>query len=340
MEKLKTNLKDILLLIGFTIAFIISLCFIGSVKEAVINAVKSCVFGIVPSLFTVCVLCGWATEYGIFDRVFRGTNINASIICAFILGNIGGYPIGAKTLCELVKKGKIASKEAEIALCCAFSPGPAFCIGVISPMVFGNSALGWIVYLSILLANLIIFFIYKKSFFKNENNIYESAVSFSDCMTSSVTSAAYSMTSICSAILFFSAVSAVISDLIPSIAGNNFIFALMEISSAARLSYNGLLTFVSITSILAFGGLCVLMQIKSLIGKSFSIKLFLKTRILQILLSALISSTLYILTKRYIPASAQEYTYIFTRSESFIPFICILGMTAISITCRKNQRRT
>lgn len=338
MTKRQSIIADYLMLIGFTVVFIISICFIGSVKEAVIASIKSCVFGIVPSLFPVCVLCGWATEYGVFDRAFKSSAISPSIICAFILGNIGGYPIGAKILCDLVKNGRITAKDAQKALCFSYSPGPAFCLGAVSPVVFRNSILGWITYFSIFLANLIIFIFYSKSFGKNTHQATKCAASFSDCLTSSVSSAAFSMISVCSAILFFSAVYAVISGLIPDGADKAVIYALMEISAVTGLSYKGLSSFVIINAILAFGGLCVFLQIKSLIGKSYSINLFLKTRLLHIALSALIGGSLFLAAKRYIPASAKEYTYAFTHSDSILPFICILGMTAISITYRKNQR--
>lgn len=339
MTKRQNTFKDIIMLIMFTAGFIISLCFIGSVKAAVLEAIKSCIYGIVPSLFAVCVLCGWAAEYGIFERAFAKSRINPSVICVFILGNIGGYPIGAKTLCDLTKKGRLTAAEAECALCFSFSPGPAFCLGAVSPVVFKNSTLGWCAYFAILLANLLLFIFYRKRFSKGNSNTSPSASSFSDCLTSSVSSAAYSMISICSAILFFSAVSAVIKELIPAISGENIIYALMEISSVTKLTYKGLSSFVIITVVLAFGGLCVFMQIKSLIGKSYSIKQFIKTRCIHIGLSALIGGTFYTIAKKYIAASAKEYTFAFSPTESILPFICILGMMAISITYRKNQRK-
>lgn len=338
-SKAKANAVDILFFIVFVTVFAVFLRYIAKVKEAVIEAGKACLYGIIPSLFAVCVLCSWAAEYGVFEKVFYKSKINPAILCAFILGNIGGYPIGAKILKDYVVKGRITREQAEKAICFAFSPGPAFCLGVVSPLVFHNTALGWIIYLSVFFSNAVIFLIFRKSFAESDGAVRKTTESFSDCLTNSVNSATYSMIAICSAILFFSAVSAVLRELLPCLSDKKIVYALMEISQVTGLKYSGLISFIIISAVISFGGLCVLLQVKSLIGKSFEIGLFLKTRVLQIGLASMFCGVTYSIAYRYIPAATNEYTYVFTQAHSILPFICTAGMTAISITYRKKQRK-
>ena len=74
----------------------LSVIYIDDVKTAVIKAVKSCAFTIVPSLFVMCVLSSAIMSSRAVKKALSVFRINSSILTAFILGNIGGYPIGTK----------------------------------------------------------------------------------------------------------------------------------------------------------------------------------------------------------------------------------------------------
>lgn len=333
MKRLK--LIDYFLLVFVGTVLVLTLVYVDDVKEAVISSVKSCVFTVIPSLFVVCVLAGATVDYSLIEKCFAKSRINPSVITAFILGNIGGYPVGAKTLKQLVESGRISRNEADKAICFSFASGPAFCLGIVSSLVFRSSILGLISFLSVLLANTVIFVFMAGNFTCKGRILYTDNPSFTDLLVRSVTSSAYAMMSIGSAIAFFSAMNAIIVKTMPMLGSIKAFPAFMEISAVAKLEYTGLLTFVIITAILAFGGVCVHLQVKSLVDGAFSLKLFYLTRPVQIILSALFSSILFMATERFIPASAQRHTFIVSQSESILPFICMIFMIVISVTYKK-----
>ena len=77
---------------------VLSLFFMDSIKDNVIAAIKSCAYTIVPSLFVMCVLSTIITKSGAIERLAAVFKIDGRYFSAFILGNIGGYPIGAKEI--------------------------------------------------------------------------------------------------------------------------------------------------------------------------------------------------------------------------------------------------
>ena len=103
----------------------LSVIYIDDVKSAVIRSIKSCVFTIVPSLFVMCVLSSAVMNSRAINKVLSIFKINPSVLAAFILGNIGGYPIGAKILKDMVDKKELTAQEAEKAICFCYASGPA-----------------------------------------------------------------------------------------------------------------------------------------------------------------------------------------------------------------------
>ncbi|MCD7771734.1 MAG: hypothetical protein LUH23_06580 [Oscillospiraceae bacterium] len=96
---------------------IMSLIHIDEVKARVVQAIENCLIGIVPSLFlnsvlsSVLIKCSGAIKPRNISRGSYGTFL------AFILGNICGYPIGAKIISDLVKENAITQDQTEIAIC-------------------------------------------------------------------------------------------------------------------------------------------------------------------------------------------------------------------------------
>ncbi len=326
--------------IAVVLILILSLANIDSVKEGIVTSVKSCVFTIVPSLFVTCVLSTIIVDTGMIERLVASKKTSSSIFSAFILGNIGGYPIGAKVLRNLVDQKRISSYDAENAICFCYASGPAFCLGIVSSVVFSSKVLGIISFISTFLANLSIYLFYVlKKKFKASAYCNNENFSFTDIVTSAVQSSSYAMLSICSAIVFFSALIAVASCYFPKITAIPAIKSILEISNIASFKYNGLVSFATISVLLSFGGLCVHMQVKSLVGSSFGLKKFYITRPIQLALTAAYSSLLYLITQSYLPAlqTGEQTKIAVSQSDSIVPFVCVIFMIVISITYRKKH---
>jgi len=113
--------------------------------------------------------------------------------------------------------------------------------------------------------------------------------------------------------------------------------SIFEISILISL-YN--LSLPCFTSLLSFGGLCVLIQVSALVNSSFSLKRFYLTRLIQIPLASAVSLIIDYLfgLSRYICAYKPNHIY-FSQSDSVIPLLCVIAMISI-VTVTKIKQRT
>lgn len=324
---------------GLSVALVItvlvlSLVHIDEVKDGIITSIENCVINIVPSLFLNSVFSGVLIKCSVAFKPKKISYANYGIFLAFLLGNICGYPIGAKVLSDLVKENAITSEQAEIAICFSFASGPAYILGIVNTALYHSKLLGFTAFISIFSSNMLLYMICTVKFkFKSNVNISCKGVPLTASVMESINSSANSMISICSAIVFFSA----LISILPSL--NPIISAILEISNIISLQGNGILFFILTTVLLSFGGLCVHMQIICLSGGSYSFKWFYITRPIQLLLTALFSSLGYIIVQNHISLETEATNSIkFSNTESIIPFICVSGMVLIALTYRKSDR--
>ena len=128
------------------------------------DGVSLCLNTIIPSLFPFFVISSLVVELGIAARLGRLIeplmtkvfNVNGACSAAFVLGFIGGYPVGAKTAISLYEKGQCSKSEAERLLSFCNNSGPAFILGVVGAGVFSNSFAGLLLYLAHSVASVII----------------------------------------------------------------------------------------------------------------------------------------------------------------------------------------
>jgi hypothetical protein len=66
---------------------------------------------------------------------------------AFICGIISGYPIGAKSVCDIYARGKISKSEAESLLAYCNNSGPLFVIGAVGVGIYGSLTVGVALYM-------------------------------------------------------------------------------------------------------------------------------------------------------------------------------------------------
>ena len=79
-----------------------------------------------------------------FGRLFRCGGAGCA---ALLLGLVGGYPVGARTAAELVRRGQLSPAEGARLLTFCNNAGPAFAIGVAGVSVFGSARTGVWLYL-------------------------------------------------------------------------------------------------------------------------------------------------------------------------------------------------
>ena len=180
------------------------------------GGVSPCLNTIIPSLFPFFVISSLVVELGIAARLGRLIeplmtkvfNVNGACSAAFVLGFIGGYPVGAKTAISLYEKGQCSKSEAERLLSFCNNSGPAFILGVVGAGVFSNSFAGLLLYLAHSVASVIIGILFR-NWGRDDSAKHEfkrsriKRVSFSTAFTVSVRNSFQSTLSICGFVIFF-----------------------------------------------------------------------------------------------------------------------------------------
>ena len=143
-------------------------------KETAGKAAAMCIELILPSLFPFLVLSnlvigmGYARALGkacapVMRRLF---NLSGACAGPFLMGIIGGYPIGAKSAVALYESGQCTQSECERMLSFCNNSGPAFILGVVGSGIFSSSKAGILLYAAHVLASVtvgILFRSYKKA---------------------------------------------------------------------------------------------------------------------------------------------------------------------------------
>lgn len=180
------------------------------------EGIRLCINIIIPSLFPFFVISTMVVELGIAARLGRIIeplmsrlfNVNGSCSAAFVLGFVGGYPVGAKTAITLYEKGQCTKSEAERLLSFCNNSGPAFILGVVGAGVFSNSFVGLVLYLAHTVASVIIGVLFrnwgKEGATKPRiKHIDIERTGFATAFTSSVKNSFQSTLSICGFVIFF-----------------------------------------------------------------------------------------------------------------------------------------
>ena len=123
--------------------------------QAARDAMLLCAQTLIPSLFPFFVLSSLLVQSDVprlLSRAMAGVmyplfGVSGAGASALILGLLGGYPVGARTVAELYGRGEIAREEAEQLLAFCNNSGPGFFLGVCGTAVFGSARAGMYLYL-------------------------------------------------------------------------------------------------------------------------------------------------------------------------------------------------
>lgn len=118
------------------------------------EGLRLCVELILPSLFPFFVLSSLLGKLGLpamlgkrlaplAERLFHVTGAGCT---AFLMGLLGGYPLGAAYIAALAESGQVSDREAARLLAFCNNSGPAFFVGALGAGVFGSVRLGLLLY--------------------------------------------------------------------------------------------------------------------------------------------------------------------------------------------------
>ena len=183
------------------------------------DGVQLCLNVIVPSLFPFFVLSTLCVELGLIRALgslagplmaplFR---VGGACAGAFLLGIVGGYPVGARTAIALYESGQCSRDEAERLMSFCNNSGPAFILGVVGAGIFSSSEAGLWLYgahvAASILVGLLFRFYGKGTVTVSEFSPAHSAdISVSELFIRAVKDAFSSAMNICAFVIFFTVV--------------------------------------------------------------------------------------------------------------------------------------
>lgn len=248
-------------------------------------------------------------------------NIRGEGCFAFIMGIISGYPIGAKIAADFREKNICTKEECERLLSFTNNSGPLFIVGTVGISMFGNSAIGFLLLITHLLASITVGIIFR--FWKYEskspvikNNSYVNSrdnISLSNLggiVGNSISNSINTILLIGGFVVLFSVIISILQtsqllcigvdfiqplfDLlhIPEAFTTGFISGILELTNGLNIISNISSKKLSINIILAsfllgLGGISILLQVWSTIAKTdLSIKPYILGKLLQACLSA------------------------------------------------------
>ncbi len=262
---------------------------------------------IIPTLFPFFILSDlWAHSLSVSSDSFLGKmfyrlfGISGSGASAFICGMFCGFPIGVKASVNGYKLGKLDLDQTQLLCALASNPSCAFVISGIGLGMYKDIRIGILLYFCVIIAAVIIGFLFRIR--NNKCNFTSDISGQSFNLVESIRNAGLSSISVCSYIIFFSALIGLFRSVCKINVMNIVFSCLAEVSFACLfLKENSPLPSpisLALTAFaLGFSGFSVHMQAFSFMPREISRKKYLLTRLLIGFTSGAISFILFTIIK-------------------------------------------
>ncbi len=315
------SIKRNILSILFVLFIFCLVIFSNSNLQATKSGLNLWANSVVPSLFPFLVATELLSYTNIVNFIGRKLdkfmkpifNMPGISSYSFILGMISGYPIGAKSVCQIYSDGLCTKKEAEILLAYTNNSGPLFIIGTVGISMFGNSTIGLILLITHILASISVGIIFGKGIknkrdyishnIKHNNSKSVSFSSLGEVLSNSIISSIKTILMIGGFVVIFSVIVSILKQsgilyFISNIFGESnfipgFITGIIELTNGLNAISNIHIKAISVNILfcaflLGFGGLSIMLQILSVVSKEkLSIKPYIFGKLLQAILATL-----------------------------------------------------
>ena len=305
-KKAGVKISSVIITAALCVAFLLFLLRSDVAIDYMKNGLKLCANTVIPSLFPFMVVSSLLVSSGVGIRICRPLSLPTRLIfgvgeggaCAFLLGAICGFPIGASVACSMYDKGIMSKKETERVLTFCNNPGSAFVISAVGVSLFGSFRLGVILYVCVILSA-IITGVLMRPFHRIDDrkhicpaDLIKASLRSSPGGVSiflyAVRESALSMLTVCAMVAFFSSlvgcVGVSLSALGVSQAPIAAIFGLCELSSgvSALSSLHSSLALPLSAAALGWSGLSVHCQIMAVAGgRGLSFKPYFSAKAIQ-----------------------------------------------------------
>lgn len=322
------------------------------------NGIIYCGSILIPSLFPFMFLSTFIVKSGISEkigiRIDKATRLlfkaNGSVGTVILLSMIGGYPVGAKGIDELVKSNNISKKTAERLVLFSFGSGLAFMIGVIGSTFFHDKIIGLLLFLAQSIST--IFIAVLSGFFaKNEvitnikipaqrKNFYNAVVeSCNDSINAILSMSGFvilfacliELLNVCGFADFFAKILNCIG--FKDSLSHSVLYALLEVTNACNNAVQNGCSIIFIAFAVSFGGVCVHFQVMAMM-KNYSVS-YGRFVLFRLIHSILCCTVTYIFLKVYNPSKDVFSTYknnpIITQSKDIAMTISLILLCVIFV---------
>lgn len=269
--------------------------------EAVRRGTELCLTSVIPALFpffavsSLLAALGAGSAARVLERPFRALfRCGGPGAAAFLLGMLGGYPVGAASVAALVRQGDVSPAEGGRLLAFCNNAGPSFIVGVAGLAVFGSARTGAYLYLIHITAAVAAGFLLRGRHTAAGGGTYRPPArpGLIPAFLSAVQGAAAAMGRVCAFVVFF----LVLLTLTERAAGAlpPWAVGFLELTNGILRLSPGHAGFVTAAALLGWGGLSVHCQTAAVLdGTGVPLRRYFLGKALQSLLSALLASAVW-----------------------------------------------
>lgn len=349
---MKNRLKKSLLIIICIFLVFLLLYYSEEIFNGVYNGINVCLNSLIPSMYIFMILACFISVSNIDTYIGKLLNpisirlfkMSGETFSIMLLSFIGGYPVGAKIISDKVKLNQLSEKDAQYLLNFCVYCSPAFIISGVSVFLWGNSKLGIYIYISQILSGILMAIVcafrQKQVIYVKSNN---NENSISNSLVYAVNNATKSMCVICSFVILFYALFALIDLIKLPKEYSSFIKGILEVTSGCQLiEQKSLINSVLLVSIFtSFGGFCVILQLNSILNNcNINLLKFIFIRVIFTAISTAITYIVIVYLQTNIQCFYTKNSYSFhmyTVSPISSIFLIALGLMLL-LFCNKSDK--
>ncbi len=335
--------------------------------EAVKSGLSLCAGTVIPSLFPfmvlseLLILCGAGEVAG---HIFSGPmkrlfGISGAGSCSLLLGSVCGFPVGARTAVSMYDKGLLTRREVEHLLTFSNNPSSAFLISAVGVTLLSSRAIGILLYgVSLFSAMLVGFAGHLLLSPAKEKRSVPSPRSYplgggAALFTGAVRGATESVLTVCAFIVFFSALTGILTPILDTLGLPAAVHALLRgmlemtggVRAAAALP-DPFCAAVMCAFLCGWSGLSVHLQIIAVCGgRGISFVPYLIAKLAQAVLCAALVALIMTAFPSLLSAVGSVHVGSFTFFPITLPSaltypIDLLFAASLLLTRRKKSKRT
>lgn len=247
------------------------------------QAFSVCINSLVPSLFPFFVCTLLLMRLGTLTSVAKKLSpvmmplfgVGGAGALPFVMGIVGGYPVGAKVCTQLVQEGDLSKSEAEKLLAFCNNSGPLFVLGAVGSGMIGDAKTGICLYLAHIASALTVAFLMRgikctpfTAAGGQKNNVSPDKITVGGLLSQCVGDAAESTVKICGFVIVFKILMGIIGSFIKNRAVLLALYSVLELSGGCAsatdvLGKNPLIMCMAVSAIIGWSGISVHLQVAS-----------------------------------------------------------------------------